>query len=224
MEPWDGPAAITFTDGRVIGATLDRNGLRPARYVVTNDDLIVMASEAGVLPIKPEDVRCKGRLQPGKMLLVDLVEGRIVDDKELKQDLATRRPYGDWLRAVPGQPRRTAGAAARPRIRPRDDHPAAARLRLHRRGSAHADDAHGDRRRRTHRVHGDGHAAGVPLRQAAAAVQLLQAALRAGDQPADRPDPRRDGDVAGQLHRDGTQHPRRDAASTATRSSCRIRS
>ena len=97
MEPWDGPAAIAFTDGRRIGATLDRNGLRPARYVVTNDDLIVMASEAGVLPNKPEDVRLKGRLQPGKMLLVDLVEGRIVSDKELKSKLAGRRPYADWL-------------------------------------------------------------------------------------------------------------------------------
>ena len=75
MEPWDGPAAIAFTDGRVIGATLDRNGLRPARYLVTNDDLIVLASETGVLSVKPEDVKMKGRLQPGKMLLVDLEQG-----------------------------------------------------------------------------------------------------------------------------------------------------
>ena len=97
MEPWDGPAAIAFTDGRVIGATLDRNGLRPARYLVTNDDLVVMASETGVLPFKPEDVKLKGRLQPGKMFLVDTVEGRIVADKELKKYLYSRQPYTEWL-------------------------------------------------------------------------------------------------------------------------------
>ncbi len=98
MEPWDGPAAIAFTDGRVIGATLDRNGLRPARYLVTHDDLVVMASETGVLAIKPEDVRMKGRLQPGKMLLVDTVAGQIIPDKELKRRLYTRRPYAQWLK------------------------------------------------------------------------------------------------------------------------------
>ncbi len=98
MEPWDGPAAITFTDGRVIGATLDRNGLRPARYLVTHDDLVVMSSETGVLPIKPEEVRLKGRLQPGKMFLVDTVAGEIVPDKELKRRLYTRQPYAQWLK------------------------------------------------------------------------------------------------------------------------------
>jgi glutamate synthase domain-containing protein 2/glutamate synthase domain-containing protein 1/glutamate synthase domain-containing protein 3 len=97
MEPWDGPAAVTFTDGKQIGATLDRNGLRPARYLVTHDDLIVMSSETGVLPVRPEEVKLKGRLQPGKMLLVDLVEGRIISDKEIKQTLAHRQPYGEWL-------------------------------------------------------------------------------------------------------------------------------
>jgi glutamate synthase (NADPH/NADH) large chain len=98
MEPWDGPAAIAFTDGRVIGATLDRNGLRPGRYVVTHDDLVVMASEAGVLDIAPELVKRKGRLQPGKMFLVDTVEGRIVSDKEIKQELASRQPYAEWVK------------------------------------------------------------------------------------------------------------------------------
>ncbi|MGZ4790016.1 MAG: glutamate synthase central domain-containing protein, partial [Terriglobales bacterium] len=98
MEPWDGPAAIAFTDGRVIGATLDRNGLRPARYVVTDDGLVVMASETGVLPIKPEHVTINGRLQPGKMFLVDTVQGRIVADEELKGDLVKRNPYGQWLK------------------------------------------------------------------------------------------------------------------------------
>ncbi len=97
MEPWDGPAAIAFTDGRVIGATLDRNGLRPARYLVTKDDLVIMASETGVLPVKPEDVKLKGRLQPGKMFLVDTVEGRIVSDKELKRNLYSRQRYAQWL-------------------------------------------------------------------------------------------------------------------------------
>src|SRR5713101_202479 len=97
MEPWDGPAAIAFTDGRVIGATLDRNGLRPGRYVVTDDDLVVMASEAGVLSVAPEKVKRKGRLQPGKMFLVDTVEGRIISDKEIKRQLAYRKPYGQWL-------------------------------------------------------------------------------------------------------------------------------
>src|SRR5882724_11590736 len=98
MEPWDGPAAIAFTDGRVIGATLDRNGLRPGRYVVTHDDLVVMASEAGVLDIEPERIKSKGRLQPGKMLLVETVEGRIISDKEIKKRLYSRQPYAQWLR------------------------------------------------------------------------------------------------------------------------------
>src|SRR5579871_3073836 len=97
MEPWDGPAAVAFTDGRQIGATLDRNGLRPARYVVTDDDIVILASESGVLPVKPEDVKMKGRLQPGKMFLVDLEQGRIVSDKEIKEQLAGRNPYGQWL-------------------------------------------------------------------------------------------------------------------------------
>jgi len=98
MEPWDGPAAIAFTDGRVIGATLDRNGLRPGRYVVTHDDLVVLASEAGALDVAPENVKRKGRLQPGKMFLVDTVEGRIISDKEIKHSLSSRKPYGEWLK------------------------------------------------------------------------------------------------------------------------------
>jgi glutamate synthase domain-containing protein 2/glutamate synthase domain-containing protein 1/glutamate synthase domain-containing protein 3 len=97
MEPWDGPAAMAFTDGRQIGATLDRNGLRPARYVVTDDDYIVMASEVGVLDIPERKIVRKWRLQPGRMLLVDLEQGRIVDDDELKRTLATAKPYRDWI-------------------------------------------------------------------------------------------------------------------------------
>jgi glutamate synthase (NADPH/NADH) large chain len=98
MEPWDGPAAVAFTDGKWIGATLDRNGLRPARYMVTEDNQLILASETGVLPIEPERVRLKGRLQPGKMLLVDLERGCIVPDEEIKHRLASRNPYGDWLK------------------------------------------------------------------------------------------------------------------------------
>ena len=98
MEPWDGPAAVVFTDGRVVGAKLDRNGLRPGRYLVTNDGLVVMASEAGVLPIKPEDVRMKGRLAPGRMLLVDTEQKRLISDEEVKMQLASRRPYAKWVR------------------------------------------------------------------------------------------------------------------------------
>ena len=100
MEPWDGPAAIAFTDGRLIGATLDRNGLRPARYIVTDDDLVVMASEVGVLPIPEERIVRKWRLQPGRMFLVDLEKGRIIDDKELKDALALSRPYAEWIERI----------------------------------------------------------------------------------------------------------------------------
>ncbi|WP_395666227.1 glutamate synthase large subunit [Methylocella sp.] len=98
MEPWDGPAAVAFTDGRQIGATLDRNGLRPARYIVTEDGLVVLASEAGVLPIPEEKIVAKWRLQPGKMLLVDLEQGRIVSDDEIKTTLSADHPYADWLK------------------------------------------------------------------------------------------------------------------------------
>lgn len=98
MEPWDGPASIAFSDGRYIGALLDRNGLRPSRYWVTNDDTIIMASETGVLPVPQENVVKKGRLEPGKMFLIDTQEGRIIDDSEIKHDYATRKPYGEWLK------------------------------------------------------------------------------------------------------------------------------
>jgi glutamate synthase (NADPH/NADH) large chain len=98
MEPWDGPAAMAFTDGRQIGATLDRNGLRPARYLVTKDDRVIMSSEAGVLPVAEENIARKWRLQPGKMLLLDLEEGRIISDDDLKADLASRHPYEQWLK------------------------------------------------------------------------------------------------------------------------------
>ena len=98
MEPWDGPAAVAFTDGRQIGATLDRNGLRPARYVVTDDDRVIMASEAGVLPVAEETIVQKWRLQPGRMLLIDMEKGRIISDEEVKSELAGQHPYAEWLR------------------------------------------------------------------------------------------------------------------------------
>ncbi|MGB9494441.1 MAG: glutamate synthase large subunit [Azonexus sp.] len=100
MEPWDGPAAVAFTDGRQIGATLDRNGLRPARYLVTEDDMVVMASESGVLPIPEEKIVKKWRLQPGKMFLIDMEQGRIIDDKELKDSLANAKPYREWVEKI----------------------------------------------------------------------------------------------------------------------------
>lgn len=97
MEPWDGPAAIAFTDGRIIGATLDRNGLRPARYIVTKDDEIIMSSEAGVLNTKPEDIVISERLKPGRMLLIDMEKGQILDDEEIKKQISTQKPYKKWV-------------------------------------------------------------------------------------------------------------------------------
>lgn len=97
MEPWDGPACISFTDGKIIGGTLDRNGLRPARFVVTKDDRVIMASEAGVLPVDPKNIKEKGRLQPGKMFIIDMEQGRIIGDEELKQNICSQQPYGEWL-------------------------------------------------------------------------------------------------------------------------------
>lgn len=99
MEPWDGPASIVFTDGHYIGATLDRNGLRPSRYYLTTDDRVIMASEVGVLPVDPAIVKSKGRLQPGRMFLIDFEEGRLIPDEEIKQTFAELRPYQEWLKA-----------------------------------------------------------------------------------------------------------------------------
>ena len=97
MEPWDGPAGVTFTDGDIIGGTLDRNGLRPARYLVTKDDIVILASEAGVLPLDSENIKYHGRLQPGKMFLVNLLEKRIIPDEEIKEKVSTRKPYLSWV-------------------------------------------------------------------------------------------------------------------------------
>ena len=119
MEPWDGPASIAFTDGTVIGAVLDRNGLRPSRYYVTKDDLVIMASEVGVLDIPPENIRIKERLHPGRIFLVDTVQGRIVSDEEIKRDLARAASV---RRVARGQPGRHRGSAGRARICRRSSH------------------------------------------------------------------------------------------------------
>ena len=97
MEPWDGPASILFSDGDVMGAVLDRNGLRPSRYYITDDDNLILSSEVGVLDIDPSKILVKERLHPGKMLLVDTVAGRVIDDEELKEKYANEEPYGEWL-------------------------------------------------------------------------------------------------------------------------------
>ena len=124
MEPWDGPAALCFTDGKVIGATLDRNGLSPGRYIVTKDDLVVLASEAGVLEVPAADIRTKGRLQPGRMFLVDTVAQRIISDAEIKKQLAGRQPYAEWLKEqqvtmeqLPEPPARNVVAKTEPLLR-----------------------------------------------------------------------------------------------------------
>ena len=189
MEPWDGPASITFTDGTVIGAVLDRNGLRPSRYWVTDDDRVIMASEAGVVDVDPAQRRAEGPAAAGRMFLVDTAKGRIVDDDEIKDELASAQPYAEWLEQglvhlhdlpdrvhVVPQPR--VGAA------PPGD------VRVHARGAQAAGRADGAHRRRGARLDGHRHADRGALRPLAPAVRLLPAAVRAGHQPAARRHPR----------------------------------
>ena len=200
MEPWDGPACVVFTDGTQVGAVLDRNGLRPWRYWVTDDGLVVLASEVGVLDIDPKTVVRKGRLQPGRMFLVDTAEHRIIEDEEIKGELAAEHPYDEWLHAgidPPGRPARPRAHRAHPRL----GHPSPADLRLHRGGEARPAHADGHDRRRADRLDGHRHADRGALRAPAAAVRLLRAALRAGHQPAAGRDPRGAGHLAVQHHR-----------------------
>ena len=227
MEPWDGPAAIAFTDGRQIGATLDRNGLRPARFIVTDDDHVIMASEVGVLPVPEEKIVRKWRLQPGKMLLIDLEEGRIIEDEEIKRTLAEAEPYEEWLketqfkleelpraaraRRCPRRrtTRRRCSIASRPSATPR-------------RTSSSSSSRWRKERRRSDRLDGHRHADRRALEQAQAALQLLQAELRPGHQPADRSDPRGAGDVAGLDDRaaaEPARPPRRHAQAAGSRPS-----
>ena len=215
MEPWDGPAAVAFTDGRVIGGILDRNGLRPARWTETRDGLVVLASESGVIPFEPERILRRGRLQPGRMFLVDLEERRVVPDREIK---ARDRPP----EAVPQLGARQPHRAARPlrglRDPRRGDRAAArapARARLHRGGVPHGARADGRARAGGGRLDGQRRGARRALDAAGAALRLLQAALRAGHQPPDRPAARGAGDVAHDLHRAPAQPPRRDAGARA---------
>ncbi len=208
MEPWDGPAAMAFTDGRQIGATLDRNGLRPARYLVTDDGLVVMASEMGVLPIPEEKIVTKWRLQPGKMLLVDLEQGRIVSDDEIKKELSNSHPYKEWLARTQIELEDLKTVEPRPARWRRVDARSPAGLRLHAgrpRPPSLSDGRHGSG---SGRLDGHGHARVAALRQGEAALHLFQAELRAGDQSADRSDPRRAGHEPRLLHRAAAEHSR----------------
>ena len=197
MEPWDGPAAVAFTDGRQIGATLDRNGLRPARYLVTDDDMVVMASEMGVLDIPEEKIVKKWRLQPGKMFLIDLEQGRIIDDAEVKAELAQSRPYQEWLKQDPDTVGRAAHGRGPHDPVARDPAGRPAGLRLHAGGPQVPAYPYGAHRAGGHWVHGRGQPALGAVEPLQAPVDLLQAELRPGHQPGHRPDPRGAGHVPG---------------------------
>ena len=228
MEPWDGPAAIAFTDGRQIGATLDRNGLRPARYIITDDDHVIMASEAGVLPVPEENITRKWRLQPGKMLLIDLEEGRIIDDEEIKRKLAAEHPYEAWLKAtqykledLPEAPEAALPAVSNDPSGRLDQQQAFGYTQediqfflepMAREG----DDPVGS-------MGTDTPIAAFSDRPKLL-IQLLQAELRAGHQPADRPDPRRTGDVADLDDRAAAQPPWATRSGPTTGSKWRSRS
>ncbi len=170
VEPWDGPAALAFTDGVYLGATLDRNGLRPMKYVVTASGFVVAASELGVLDFEPEDVIEKGRLQPGRMLLVDLARGRVVGDEEIKREIASQKPYAEWLAANKIDLRTLPEAAPAPALDVDRAAAAPARLRILARRPARLLDAHGHQRRRADGQHGDRRAAGRPERSAAVSL------------------------------------------------------
>ena len=210
MEPWDGPASVAFTDGRVVGATLDRNGLRPGRWVET--DRRARRARLGVRPARhpPEEVLRLGRLQPGKLFLVDLERGRIVEDEEVKREVATRQSLWRVVRAQRGALLRAAAVRAGHALRPAAA-PAPARVRLHPGGPARAAGADGIEAGRAGRVDGQRPLAGGALRPGAAAVLLLQAAVRPGHQPADRPDPRGHRDEPGDEPGQRAQPVRRDA-------------
>ena len=204
MEPWDGPAGVVFTDGTQIGAVLDRNGLRPGRYWVTDDGLVVLASEAGVLDIPAEKVVREGPAAAGPD--VPGRPGRAPDHlRRRDQGPAGRRGA---VRGVadrrPDPAHRPARARAR-RAHPRLGHPAPAGLRLHRGGAAADPGADGHRRRRADRLDGHRHPDRRAERQAAAAVRLLLPAVRPGDQPAAGRDPRGAGHLALQHHRAGAE-------------------
>ncbi len=202
LEPWDGPAAILFSDADVMGAVLDRNGLRPSRYYITKDGRMILSSEVGVLPCAPDNILMKDRLRPGKMLLVDTVKGEVVDDEKLKEYYASREPYGEWI--------------DRNLVRLKDlkipnikvpSYTGEELTRLQKvfgykyEEIKEHDPAHGPGRCRAFRCHGYRHPAGCAQQPASPAVQLLQAAFRAGDEPAHRCHPRKGGHLHQRLHR-----------------------
>ena len=195
MEPWDGPACVTFTDGTLIGAVLDRNGLRPARYWVTDTGLVVLASEVGVLDLDPATIVRKGRLQPGRMFLVDTAAGRIVDDAEIKSQLAAEHPYDDWLHAgllkLPNLPDREHIVYSHESVLRRQQTfgytEEELRILLAPMARAGAEPIGSM---------GNDSPLAALVGPAAPAVRLLQPAVRAGHQPAARRDPRRARDVA----------------------------
>ena len=192
IEPWDGPASIAFTDGTLIGATLDRNGLRPSRYCLTDDNLLIMASEAGVLPVPPEKIVLKGRLQPGKMFVASLEEGRIIPDEEIKARICGAEPYQQWLDegkislAELEPPRQILQPPAR-RVLTRQKAFGYTLEDLRILMAPMAKDGQEPRR-----LDGQRHAAGGALLQVAQPLRLLPPALRAGHQSAHRLHPRGD--------------------------------
>ena len=210
IEPWDGPACVTFTDGTLLGAVLDRNGLRPGRWWQTADGRIVLASEAGVLPIAPQDVIRRGRLQPGRMFLVDTAAGRIVEDSEIKSKLAAAHPYRDWVDAGLLRLARPAAREHVVAVPPRRPPPPAT-VRLHRGGASGPAHPDGDHRRRGHRVRWVRHPRGRAVGAAAAAVRLLHPAVRPGHQPAAGRDPGGGRHLHGERGRTGGQPAGADA-------------
>ena len=210
MEPWDGPACVVFTDGTQVGAVLDRNGLRPSRYWVTDDGLVVLASEVGVLDIDPATVVRKGRLQPGRMFLVDTDEHRIIEDEEIKGELAAEHPYDEWLHA----------GLVRFEDLPDREHIVHTHASVTRRQQVFGYTEEEKRvlltpmaqdRRRADRLDGHRHPDRGAVGPAAAAVRLLRAAVRPGHQPAARRDPRGARHLAGRHDRPGGQPARADA-------------
>ncbi len=189
MEPWDGPASVTFTDGTVIGAVLDRNGLRPSRYWVTDDDMVVMASEVGVIDIDPAKVVTKGRLQPGRMFLIDTAQGRIVDDEEIKTALAAEHPYAEWLAdglvELDDLPDREHVVFSHDSVLRRQQ-----LFGYTPRGAQGHPRPDGCPRLRAARLDGHGHADRRAVGPAAPVVRLLRPALRPGHEPAARRHPR----------------------------------
>ncbi len=200
IEPWDGPAAITFTDGKFLGATLDRNGLRPGRWLITHDGWVAVSSEAGSFQVPDENVAYRGRLRPGSMFVVDLEQGRVLDEGEAESVVANSSPWGAWdaARSVRLDELPQANRAAPPRSLLRGAEAPPARVRLLARGPPRPPHADGARRQGADRLDGERPGARHVLRAGADPLQLLQAALRAGDEPGDRLGPR--------AHRDEPSH------------------